>query len=168
MDIAIASTSNDETGWTESRIEKLKAMHAERLSASIIARALGGGLTRNAVIGKIHRLKLPTFGRRPAQPRVRATSDRPKRIGGFAGAALARARKARSVAVEDLGESQPMPDIIVDADIVGIPLIALTDKTCRWPLGDPRETGFRFCGCEPVEGKRYCPTHDLRSVQRGT
>src|SRR5690349_13353232 len=121
--------------WTDERIERLKAMWTEGLSASQIARSLGE-VTRNAVIGKVHRLGLAgravaprTERPRPApqaqpQPRIQAA---PPRVSPL---------RAEPVVEEAL---EPMPtNAITVAD--------LSASVCRWPIGDPAKVDFRFCG----------------------
>lgn len=163
----LAIASNVDPGWTADRVEILKTEWLAGRSCSQIARTLGGGITRNAVIGKVHRLKLDLRRQKPAPPRTeRPRPDQPPRkVAAFN---VPRAHKRVKPPLPDALDgitagSKPMPDIIVDHDIVGIPLIELTDKTCKWPIGDPLEPGFRFCGHQSEEGKPYCERHGKRA-----
>lgn len=149
-------------GWSEARVHELKAMLAQDLSASQIAKALGGGVTRNAVIGKIHRLGLaggrppsPPGRARPTTPvrtRRRVTSKppsppppRPRPPGGGAGARIAC--------------PAPVLDVVAAFD-----LSALPRRACRWPIGDPRHAGFGFCAA-PAQRPPYCEGHRARAYR---
>jgi GcrA cell cycle regulator len=142
-------------GWTDERVEMLKRLWAEGLSASQIAAELGG-VTRNAVIGKVHRLSLSgrakqTGGPRPRRarvPRAARSSPRTMTIGNTA-LKLERAPMPRRIPIEDI--------------VVPIPLrksiLALSEKTCRWPIGDPTDEDFSFCGHNPRDSSPYCEYH---------
>jgi GcrA cell cycle regulator len=142
--------------WTDERVELLKKLWAEGLSASQIARELGG-VTRNAVIGKVHRLQLS--GRaKPASSAPRVRRPRAARPARPAAAPAVHGNLALKTA------PLPAPRRLVSMDVVvPIPLKAsilnLTDKTCRWPIGDPGEEDFCFCGHAPREGAPYCEYH---------
>ena len=151
-------------GWTEERVELLKKLWAEGLSASQVAAELGN-VTRNAVIGKVHRLGLsgrakPTRGA-AARPR-RMRSMRPQRDGepGFATIGNT-ALKAESVA---LARTRPKPEPAPIAELV-IPkeqrktILQLTEYTCKWPIGDPGDEEFHFCGRNSDIGGPYCDYH---------
>ncbi len=144
--------------WTDERIELLRTLWSEGLSASQIAARIGGGITRNAVIGKVHRLGLE--GRmRPgpgaAQP------------GAEAGAGGIGPRPAAASAVP----IEPVVEPAGDAGTAKLTLLHLTEQTCKWPIGDPGTPSFHFCGQRPELGLPYCaahariayqPTHDRR------
>ncbi len=100
--------------WTEADVELLKKLWAEGLSASEIAKRLDG-VTRNAVIGKVHRLGLS--GRRSPIARKPKPAPKPRRVPGYKG------------------------------------------PTCQWPLGDPGDPDFGFCGGPAVPGRPYCEEH---------
>ena len=148
------------TGWSDDRVELLSKLWGEGLSASQIAAALGGGVTRNAVIGKVHRLGLS--GR--AKP------------GAGAAARPAKARPTAAPAQLEGGRTPPRdpeqlmrPTLVADqrweVDQVEIPesqrvsIMELRDSTCRWPLGDPSKPDFAFCGGRAVAGLPYCGHH---------
>jgi GcrA cell cycle regulator len=133
-------------GWTEERVEQLKQLWTEGLSASQIARALGG-VTRNAVIGKVHRL-------------------------GLAGrAGPARSERPRSVAHKSVVRmAQPEPPIVEEDPIVlddgsFATVLTINDRMCRWPIGDPAENEFHFCGRKPKSGSPYCEAHARKAYQ---
>jgi len=143
-------------GWTEERVELLKKLWADGLSASQIAAQLGG-VTRNAVIGKVHRLGLSGRAKSPSSmvPRVRkprlASSMRP-RMRYHGNAALLPA-----LSPELDPDYDPLANIVPMGPRVSI--VELTEATCRWPIGDPGTVGFCYCGA-PIKPERpYCPYH---------
>ena len=141
-------------GWTEDRVGALKKLWLEGQSASQIAKQLGGGVTRNAVIGKVHRLGLSgraapsqparaTF--RPSRPRPAQPTQAPsapRRIE----AVQPRPAAAPSVPA-------PMPDLPGTATVM-----TLGAHMCKWPIGDPSSNEFSFCGRRSSEGV-YCVEH---------
>jgi GcrA cell cycle regulator len=139
--------------WTDDRLQQLKTMWAEGLSASAIASRLGD-TTRNAVIGKVHRLGLSGRAKtqRPRQSRRPVASPRPRRR------AISVSRLQRAAIVEVtvesvLAELGPAPERPVTLD-------ALTANTCHWPEGDPLIEGFHFCGRQHAMPGPYCGPHD--------
>lgn len=153
--------------WTEQQVQTLKKMWGNGYSASDIAKNLGGGVTRNAVIGKAHRLKLS------ASAAERNVLQPPSKTNGVAVTKIKKVSK-KSVTLRSMppvqqstGESavhihqrKPLPRV---SDVVkrteGIPVTKAGEHHCRWPIGDPRSPDFRFCGCQSVEGLPYCPDH---------
>lgn len=151
--------------WTDERVELLRKLWAEGLSASQIATQLGG-VTRNAVIGKVHRLSLSgrakpaSSGPRPRKPR--STPHRPASHGYLAGNTALKAH------------AQPAPRRLptpIAAEHVVVPislnvsLMALNDAMCKWPIGDPSEEGFHFCGHKNFNGLPYCEYHSRLAYQ---
>lgn len=173
--------------WTDERVELLKKLWMEGLSASQIAGELGQGVTRNAVIGKVHRLKLSARAK-PATsaPRNRPAASRPtpRRSvsggGGGSGSVSAGAMKRRTVtaapmrgatalkmdAQEDveLQVYQAEEPYVAPEDRIG--LLGLTESTCKWPIGDPLNSDFYFCGQHSSEGKPYCDFHSRRAYHQ--
>ena len=141
-------------GWTEDRVGALKKLWLEGQSASQIAKQLGGGVTRNAVIGKVHRLGLS--GRAtPSQP-ARATfrPARPRPVQPTqAPSAPRRIEAVQSRAVAAASVPAPMPDLPGTATVM-----TLGAHMCKWPIGDPSSTEFSFCGRRASEGV-YCVEH---------
>ncbi len=137
-------------GWTDTRTERLKALWAEGRSASEIAGLLGE-VTRNAVIGKVHRLGLAGRQTTSRQPGPRRTSPRRHRSGRVE-LRLPPSRFVR--AASPLPPSPPSP-----VAALMLPLRQLRDDQCRWPIGDPRQAGFGFCGCQKAPGIPYCGHH---------
>lgn len=163
--------------WTDERVELLTKLWAEGLSASQIATQLGG-VSRNAVIGKVHRLKLSGRGRASAaQPRAvkkapvvataaaapTRTVSRPVRtVAASVGAtALAVQVDAEPVAHQIL---RPTEDVVVPISRK-LQLLQLTERTCKWPSGDPLSEEFSFCGHEAGENGPYCGYHSRLAYQ---
>jgi len=173
--------------WTDERVEKLKELWGEGMSASQIAKALGA-VTRNAVIGKVHRLGLSnrgaTSGAQPADCEAKpvpkaAKPSRPEKVAAEPKEPVAVPEEARLAPV--VPRAQP---VIRDATLPrapGLPtpeeqaaratlveiekmarkldLMSLTERTCKWPIGDPTEDDFHFCGLPSAIGKPYCEHH---------
>ena len=100
------------TAWNDARIEMLKVMWGQGHPASEISDALGDGISRNAVIGKAHRMGLS-------------------------------------------GRASPIKKKLVR----GASLLILTERMCRWPIGDPSKPDFYFCANPTDVSATYCPTH---------
>ena len=133
--------------WTDDRVEQLKNLWTEGLSASQIARAMGG-VTRNAVIGKVHRLGLA--GR--ASP---SRSDRP------------RLPSAPKISMRSHIPPAPIveEDPLILEDGSHATVLTINDRMCRWPIGDPSENEFHFCGRNPKSGSPYCEAHARKAYQ---
>jgi GcrA cell cycle regulator len=205
--------------WTDERVETLKKMWAEGQSASQIAKELGG-VTRNAVIGKVHRLGLsnragagPVAGgpapaapvaapsAAPASPRPGAPDRAPRArppveddeedfdaveddVDETDDATLPDAEDDDEDAEDDVPVSparraiipagQPLPPqpsaneispealakvTEVEKSARKLTLMELTEKTCKWPVGDPATDNFWFCGLPVQPGKPYCEAH---------
>lgn len=149
--------------WTDERVATLTKLWAEGLSASTIAAELGG-VTRNAVIGKVHRLGLsgrakPTGG---AAKRARATSNKATYSAGT------KKRAANSLTTKPNGTSAPAKSVVAsltEPKSKCLSLVDLTDKTCKWPHGDPAERDFHFCGHRTEEESPYCDYHSKLAYQ---
>lgn len=144
--------------WTDERVELLKKLWADGLSASQIAAELGG-ITRNAVIGKVHRLGLSGRAKspsssapRPRKPRSPSHMMRVSRPSIRGNTALAHAYDY---------EPEPEPEPIENIIPIGQrrTLLELTEATCRWPIGDPGSPDFFFCGGNVTTGLPYCAYH---------
>ncbi len=174
--------------WTDDRVELLKKMWGEGQSASQIAKELGG-VTRNAVIGKVHRLGLSnrtTTGakadaktatpKKPAKPKAApkkaakpemktesaSPPPPPKPI------PMSAARKAIIPAGQPLPPQPSNNEISAEAlakvnavekKAKKLSLMELTERTCKWPVGDPATEDFWFCGLATQAGKPYCEAH---------
>ncbi|MEL7090275.1 MAG: GcrA family cell cycle regulator [Pseudomonadota bacterium] len=170
--------------WTDERVELLKKMWGEGQSASQIAKELGG-VTRNAVIGKVHRLGLSNRaggGTAKAEPKAKPA---PKAEAKPKPAPKAEPAKAAEPAAETpkptlparkqiIPAGQPLPpqpsanEISpealakvneVEKKAKRLTLMELTERTCKWPVGDPATDDFWFCGLPVQPGKPYCEAH---------
>jgi GcrA cell cycle regulator len=149
-------------GWTEDRVGALKKLWLEGQSASQIAKQLGGGVTRNAVIGKVHRLGLS--GRAtPSQPaRTTTTAFRPaktrttppKQDYGQPSAP----RRIEAVQPRPTAPVPPTPLPVVVEQPGTATVLTLGAHMCKWPIGDPSSREFSFCGRRASEGV-YCGEH---------
>jgi len=151
--------------WTDERVELLKKLWSEGLSASQIANRLTN-VTRNAVIGKVHRLGLS--GRATTS---RMKSHRPRaRIANAKRQVKPRFAQAGNPAVRALYPIDAEPYVPPVEELV-IPLAerrsiqTLTESSCRWPIGDPQTPEFHFCGKHKVPALPYCEFHARRAFQ---
>jgi len=174
--------------WTDERVELLKKMWGEGQSASQIAKELGG-VTRNAVIGKVHRLGLSnrstttatpkTEAKAKAAPKPEAKPAAPKERAQPKPAPAPAAAEVKPTNVTPLRRQivpagQPLPPqpsaneispealarvSEVEKKAKKISLLDLTEKTCKWPVGDPATDDFWFCGLPSQAGKPYCEAH---------
>ena len=176
--------------WTDERVELLKKLWTEGLTASQIAAKLGG-VSRNAVIGKVHRLKLESRGNgskagdatkraaapvRPTAAKSSPSQPRPSRGGAAAtpspsinlagrpmtttthavGATVMKAEvEAKSLAELD---TRPVEDVVVPI-ARKLPLVELSERTCKYPYGDPLTDDFYFCGHDTHDESPYCKYH---------
>ncbi|MEO8651891.1 MAG: GcrA family cell cycle regulator [Hyphomicrobiaceae bacterium] len=154
--------------WNDDRVEQLKKLWADGLSASQIAAQLGE-VTRNAVIGKVHRLGLATRASsnrtnssrlrlRQAQPRRQVQRQRVSHVGNTA---------FRQMLEADHSHTGHIP-VVEEIDIPEAErktLQQLTECMCRWPIGDPQMADFYFCGRDKVAGLPYCEGHARRAYQ---
>lgn len=147
------------TSWSEPRITTLRTLWLDGLSASQIAKQLGG-VTRNAVIGKVHRLGLGGRGAPSAPGRpARITPARPPRPRRAVSRAAPRAAQQPRLPVAAPAPPPEGPGLISDLARLGV-------HACKWPIGDPKGPEFSFCG-RHADG-RYCAAHEAQSVRPGT
>lgn len=124
--------------WTDDRIKRLKELWEKGLSASQIAKDLGEGVTRNAVIGKAHRMGLSS---RPS-PVKTETAAKPRKPAPV---------KAEKKQVKKV-----------------VTLLDLTERMCKWPIGHPGDDDFQFCGKPSAPGLPYCKDHCEMAYQAQT
>lgn len=178
--------------WNDERVELLKKLWSEGLSASRIAAELGD-ITRNAVIGKVHRLGLS--GRTKTgdsaserqlasgmEPEAQAPLAGPEEAGleqmgaqtlvdGQAGNAAQPPLTLSTAALppEEKIESPPAPAPSGSTNVVTMAprctIMNLTEATCRWPIGEPGTEGFYFCGGRSITGLPYCTQHARLAYQ---
>ena len=147
--------------WTDDRVEILKKLWADGLSASQIAGELGG-VTRNAVIGKVHRLGLSGRAKAPGSSAKRA--KRVPRASGYnrPARAVSRSGGQRNVAT---AASRPQLEDMVAPEPKKLTLVQLTERCCKWPHGDPATDEFYFCGHGIKEDSPYCEYHSRLAYQ---
>ncbi|HEY5598213.1 MAG TPA: GcrA family cell cycle regulator [Kiloniellales bacterium] len=132
--------------WTEERVTELSRLWETGYSASAIGKMLG--VSKNAVVGKAHRMRLearPSPIRRDQRVRMRRRVPMPIRLNDLRPAAAPPPTPA----------APPAPRLAVRRDGKG--------PNCLWPIGDPGEADFHFCGAPAAESKPYCPEHCARA-----
>jgi GcrA cell cycle regulator len=149
-------------GWTDERVELLKKLWSDGLSASQIAAELGG-VTRNAVIGKVHRLGLSGRAKAPSSSVPRQRKARPASPMMRVSRPAARGNTALAhhpLEAYDL-DPAPQPERLENIIPIGqrCSLLELSDARCRWPIGDPGAADFFFCGGNPAGDVPYCAYH---------
>jgi GcrA cell cycle regulator len=141
-------------GWTDERVELLKKLWADGLSASQIAAELGG-ITRNAVIGKVHRLGLSGRAKSPSsaapRPRKARSSGQMLRV--------SRPTIRGNTALAYDYDPEPEPELLEIPVEQRKTLLQLNEHTCRWPVGDPGGPEFYFCGGDTATELPYCAYH---------
>lgn len=155
--------------WTDERIALLKKMWKEGKSAAEIAKTLGKGVTRNAVIGKAHRMGLsgrpsPIKKPAPASKKEAAAAPARKESKDVKKAAPPAGGKANPALAKEAEELKKIEKEIVPLG-GGVSLLELTERMCKWPIGDPREADFTFCGRGIRVGTPYCPDHASMAYQ---
>ncbi len=136
--------------WTEEMVEGLRQMWLEGLTANEIAKRLG--VSKNSIVGKVHRLCLKA---RPSP--IKKKEDEPI------------AEAAAETAAEEVSEVSKPEEDSVETEVKAakkvrknghhVKLMELDSHTCRWPLGDPRDEDFCFCGKKVRMGQTYCEEH---------
>ena len=150
--------------WTDERVETLKKLWTDGLSASQIAAELGG-ITRNAVIGKVHRLGLSGRAKSPSSAAPRPRKARQHQHMMRVSRPSARGNTALAHAY-DL-DAEPEPELVDNVVPMGQrrTLLELTEETCRWPIGDPSHADFFFCGGQAITSLPYCAFHSRVAYQ---
>ena len=157
--------------WTDELVAQLLKLWEEGLSAADIAQQLGHGLSRNAVIGKIHRLR--AAGKAPASrkndsasrkrpaPKPRRQADAPAATARTAGSGALAAQPVQAVATQALElprEETRLRLVELEKGLIQ-DIMELRHDSCRWPIGNPGEDDFSYCGRKAGEGKPYCEHH---------
>ncbi len=124
--------------WTSQRIAELERLWATGASTAEIGRQLD--VSKNAVVGKVHRLGLPG---RPSPIRRKATGKK---------------QTGESQESQEIREAREAPRRPAVADLHALP--------CQWPFGDPGDEDFHFCGAPVLASRSYCPEHCARAYVR--
>ena len=138
--------------WTEEKVTKLKELWGKGNTASEIAQIIGG-ISRNAVIGKAHRLnlsaKIKTRTATSSQNFDNSTNEKNTRT-----TRRGRKSKFKSLIIEkDFEPENPKQ------------LEELDENSCKWPIGHPNEPSFYFCGRNSIKDFSYCKLHLLYAYQ---
>ena len=128
------------TAWTPERVETVTRLWNEGLTTAEIGRAVG--MSKNAVVGKAHRLQLPP---RPSPIRRGTSTPSVPRAPSYSNGR--QAAKAPTGVVVRVKPRAPRPPL------------AVGNAACKWPIGHPDEADFHFCGEHALLGKPYCPEH---------
>jgi len=137
--------------WTNEKVEKLKELWSKGLTASQIAEKLGD-TTRNAVIGKAHRLNLEA--RAPSKQSSSHRSKDNKQAIKRTSSPMSRKARFQSILLDKNFEAENPKS-----------LEELSEDTCKWPIGHPNEEKFYFCGRKPEGEFPYCKLHVLYAFQ---
>lgn len=151
----MSSGEGKSKAWPVDRVEELLELNELRLSASQIASRMGGGVTRNAVIGKLLRLKVPLQTSRDPNPKGPSALRRSRRR-----KKLLKTGTAPAAALKPA----PIPPPAID-DVPRKQLLDLDAGDCRFPVGDPRQAGFGFCALPATPGASYCASHLHRCTE---
>jgi GcrA cell cycle regulator len=150
--------------WTNERIELLQKLRLDGWSASRIAGELAHGITRNAVIGKVYRLGLSGRakalpGNVPASPPHHKAPRRAAHRHANSPQVVGNTALALRTFVIEAAAPQTVRDVVVP--ISGpVTIVELRESMCRWPIGDPAQPDFRFCGAKKLPGEGpYCACH---------
>lgn len=151
--------------WTEERVSLLKKLWGEGHTAAEIAKQLGG-VTRNAVIGKAHRLKLSNRVS-PIQQNKKPANKNVERKTAKKTASIA------SVSNHNVSNVSAVPNKDNQASYSNssgelYSLMDLKPRMCRWPCGDPKHEDFGFCGDNAMPGLPYCEEHAKLAYQAST
>ncbi len=144
--------------WTDDRVSILKKLWGDGHTAAEIAKQLGG-VTRNAVIGKAHRLKLSNRVSPIQQNKKPANKNTQRKP-------VEKPKVTPAAAVEKLAQPPVAEESVPSGSSYS--LMDLKPRMCRWPSGDPREEGFGFCGEKTISGIPYCEEHAKVAYQAAT
>ncbi len=137
-------------GWTDESVEKLRQLWAQGMTANEIAKKLG--VTKNAIVGKVHRLCL-TARPSPIKPKdmiPEALPEEPVEV----------VEKVAEPVTEKPAETSKEKPAGASTNVT---LVDLDSHTCRWPIGDPRDDDFCFCGKKVRSGQTYCDEHSVQA-----
>lgn len=141
--------------WTDEAVEELKRMWDRGMTTGQIAKALN--VTKNSIIGKVHRLCLTA---RPSP--IKKTDTASKEKNQVTKEAPVKEKKKTIEATQPKAATKEVSVKSTQKPIVettNIPLVKLDNHTCRWPMGDPRDDDFCFCGKRIRTGQTYCEEH---------
>ena len=174
--------------WTDERVEILRHMWLEGRSASQISAVLGAGLTRNAVIGKVHRLGLAgrvksAAGQSEAPAVPPRSQAAPRRAAAAVATAPASMQRTSALTMMSTPMTQGATALAMDTEVLPeaqtvrieeevvvpmslrVTIVDLKESMCKWPLGDPTSPDFRYCGSATMGAGPYCKHHGKMAYQ---
>lgn len=164
-EVGQAALAHARFDWSAASVALLRQRWADGASARAIAQELGGGVSRCAVLGKVHRLKLKQPESKPRHWRNEKARPRRRRPAARSRRAEERGMSALMAAFQTLGLDFSAADARTayrHAEKAFGPacgLLDLTETTCRWPIGEPGQEGFAYCGAAPFRRYPYCVGH---------
>lgn len=147
--------------WTDEMVENLKKMWKKGLTTNEIAKNLG--VSKNSIVGKVHRLNLT------ARP-----SPIKKKEEIVVVSVASTEKNEDKITVEKLNMNQPITNLQIsheDAKVHNcscLKLAELDNHSCRWPIGDPKDDNFCFCGKKVRSGQTYCEEHSALAYVKPT
>ena len=150
--------------WTDERVTLLRPLWEDGQSASKIAAQLGG-VTRNAVIGKVHRLGLSGRVLKPVEDATAARRKPAQEVEIETAIAVVEVEAPEPLAIlshrpaPDFPVPAAKPEPVALAASQRVTIMDLRESMCRWPIGDPTTPEFGFCGARSITGLPYCTHH---------
>lgn len=143
--------------WTDEAVEELKRMWDRGMTTGQIAKALN--VTKNSIIGKVHRLCLTA---RPSPIKKADMVEEEKKTAAKEKSVKEKSKPAKqspakAASANEVKDTKSVAKPVVET--ANIPLVKLDNHTCRWPMGDPRDDDFCFCGKRVRTGQTYCEEH---------
>ncbi|WP_370931684.1 GcrA family cell cycle regulator [Bartonella sp. DGB1] len=159
--------------WTPERVKLLERLWKEGFTASQIAAQLGGGVSRNAVIGKVYRLKLSNRVKaNDTEENIEQSLEAEENLSPEQTVDSVESSCDEMNLAEENAEFPPLDENLnIDVNKEYAPqmkrlnLLQLTETTCKWPVGDPRDEGFFFCGADKTDTIPYCEHHAALAFQ---
>lgn len=138
--------------WTEEMVEQLRQMWMQGLTANEIAKKLN--VSKNSIVGKVHRLCLKA---RPSPIKKKESEETEKASAEIVAEVSEKISKVATTEVKTVAKTAPNKE----CNSGNLKLVQLDSHTCRWPLGDPRDEDFCFCGKKVKTGQTYCDEHSM-------
>lgn len=135
--------------WTDEMVEGLKKMWKQGLTTNEIAKNLG--VSKNSIVGKVHRLNLTARPSPIKKKEDESAADKTE-------AAKPEAKNIKKITINPVEIKAPAPEKAPGGGTC-LKLTELDNHTCRWPVGDPRDDNFCFCGKKVRGGQTYCEEH---------
>lgn len=136
--------------WTEEMVEGLRTMWKQGLTTNEIAKNLG--VSKNSIVGKVHRLNLTA---RPSPIKRKEDETAGGETTEISAKPVSKPAKKITITPVEIKSANPAKNSSQN----GVSLTELDNHTCRWPMGDPRDDNFCFCGKKVRSGQTYCEEH---------